>query len=100
MISMECSMTFGSTTICFLFLRLWASMIRAQQLQTYPSPFNPSTMIRFSIPAKMFRISGTLEVFDILGQKVETLMTGEFEQGVHTVVWDGGRWPSGVYYAR
>jgi len=68
--------------------------------QNYPNPFNPSTMIRFSIPAKMFRISGTLEVFDILGQKVETLMTGEFEQGVHTVVWDGGRWPSGVYYAR
>ncbi|MEX1137729.1 MAG: LamG-like jellyroll fold domain-containing protein [Bacteroidota bacterium] len=68
--------------------------------QNYPNPFNPSTMIRFNIPARINRTSGTLEVFDILGRKIETLMTGELAQGVHTVVWDGGRWPSGVYYSR
>jgi hypothetical protein len=68
--------------------------------QNYPNPFNPSTMIKFSIPARIDRTIGTLEVFDILGRKIETLMTGELAQGVHTVIWNGERWPSGVYYSR
>ncbi len=54
--------------------------------QNQPNPFNPSTTISFSLPA---RADVSLEVFNVLGQKIRTLAEGGFEAGVHTVVFDG-----------
>ena len=55
--------------------------------QNYPNPFNPQTTIEFIIPVrkKVF-----LEVYDMLGQKVKTLISGEIqESGLHKISWDG-----------
>ncbi|RMI09492.1 MAG: T9SS C-terminal target domain-containing protein [Calditrichaeota bacterium] len=54
--------------------------------QNYPNPFNPSTTIAFSLPHAS-RI--TLQVFDITGRKIRTLMSGQLPAGTHQVEWDG-----------
>lgn len=65
--------------------------------QNYPNPFNPSTSISFSIP-----VSGdvTLEVFNLLGQRVATLASGLHTSGSHTVQFDASQFASGVYLYR
>ena len=51
-----------------------------------PNPFNPETTIRFELP---HAVEVKLEVFDILGQKVRTLVSGHMESGTHAAIWDG-----------
>lgn len=52
----------------------------------YPNPFNPSTVIPFSLPqASLVRV----EVYDLLGQRVRELVAGVLEPGAHRVEWDG-----------
>jgi hypothetical protein len=68
--------------------------------QNYPNPFNPSTRIRFDLP-KTEKIS--LVVYNMLGQRVATLIEGLLEQGVHAVTWNGRdsrgvQLSSGVYF--
>jgi hypothetical protein len=70
--------------------------------QNYPNPFNPSTTIQFGIPVNGV---ATLEIFDLLGGKVRTLVTGHQEAGYYRVSWDGmsdaGQFvTSGVYLYR
>jgi hypothetical protein len=70
--------------------------------QNYPNPFNPTTRIEFSINRSE---SVTLQVFNILGQPVCTLVSGYLSAGVHEAAWNGvddGGVPqaSGVYFAR
>jgi hypothetical protein len=70
--------------------------------QNYPNPFNPSTNIDFSTPGPG-RV--TLVVYDVLGQQVQTLMSGIVPAGNHTVQWDGRdsrgtAVGSGVYFYR
>jgi len=70
--------------------------------QNYPNPFNPETSIRFALPeAGLVKI----EIFNILGQKVTTLLDRDMPAGVNEVVWNGagdtGRNIStGVYFYR
>lgn len=52
----------------------------------YPNPFNPSTFIRYSLPIDA---SVSLEIFDIMGRKVRSLLDGGKSAGYHTVVWNG-----------
>ena len=54
--------------------------------QNRPNPFNPSTMIEFSL-ARTTHVE--LSVYNVLGQKVVTLVGGEMEAGPHQVTWDG-----------
>ena len=65
--------------------------------QNYPNPFNPSTMISFSLPR-----SGdvSLKIFNLLGEEVATLVSGQMDAGIHTVQWDATGQPSGVYFYR
>ncbi len=64
--------------------------------QNYPNPFNPATTITFSIPSQS-RVS--IEVFDVLGQKVATLVNDVRAAGNHQVSWMASI-PSGIYFYR
>lgn len=70
--------------------------------QNYPNPFNPSTVINFALAA---RSEVDLSVYNALGQKVKTLVTGNLPVGEHSVEWNGTndngkRVASGVYLYR
>jgi hypothetical protein len=65
--------------------------------QNYPNPFNSQTRIEYYLP-KAGHV--TVDIFDIMGRKVEMLVEGRKEAGRHTVVWDAGERSSGVYFYR
>jgi len=54
--------------------------------QNYPNPFNPSTAIEFSIATEGFV---SLNVYDITGRMVSTLVEGNLSTGYHSVIWNG-----------
>ncbi len=70
--------------------------------QNYPNPFNPVTRFNVAVPQ-----TGEVEisVFDILGRKVSTIISGELEAGYKTIEWDGRDFngnssPTGMYFVR
>ncbi len=63
----------------------------------YPNPFNPSTRILFYLP---IATDVKLEIFNILGQHVITLIDRSLEAGDYSVIWDGSQAASGIYYYR
>lgn len=66
-------------------------------LQNYPNPFNPTTEIRFSLNRGGHV---RLEVFDLKGRRVETLVEGHRPAGLHTIRFDAGRLAAGFYFYR
>jgi hypothetical protein len=72
------------------------------ELSNHPNPFNPSTTISFNIPEESVV---KIEIFNLIGQRVKTLIDDHFLSGKHKIVWDGnddsGRQvSSGVYFYR
>ncbi len=70
--------------------------------QNYPNPFNPSTTIRYEIP-KATQV--TITVFNLLGERINTLVDEEKQAGRYSVLWNGrneigGKVPSGLYFYR
>jgi hypothetical protein len=70
--------------------------------QNYPNPFNPITQISFDIPTAG---NVNIEVYNLLGQKINTLVSGYKDVGHYTVTWNatdesGQPVPSGVYFYR
>ncbi|HAP35298.1 MAG TPA: hypothetical protein DCQ28_04910, partial [Bacteroidetes bacterium] len=63
--------------------------------QNYPNPFNPNTTIEFSIPNKE---NVQIAVYNILGQKVTTVINETLESGSHTVQWNAQPYASGLYF--
>lgn len=65
--------------------------------QNYPNPFNPTTNIVFHLPTSEMAI---VTVYNILGQKVKTLVNRQLVAGYHKVQFDGANLSSGVYFVR
>ena len=65
--------------------------------QNYPNPFNAVTRIEFGLPQRTFV---ELDVFDILGRKIAVLMGDYREAGYHSILFDAGGLPSGIYFCR
>jgi hypothetical protein len=63
----------------------------------YPNPFNPQTTIRFGLPEAGFV---TLDVFDMLGRRVATLVNSTMAAGYHTVTFGSTSLSSGIYFYR
>lgn len=61
----------------------------------YPNPFNARTNIRFELPVDS---DVKLEVYNMLGQRVEILVDGTMTAGYHTVVWNAADYSSGIYF--
>ena len=70
--------------------------------QNYPNPFNPLTNIQFTLK-KNAQVK--INVYNMLGQKVKTLVNRKMTAGSHIVAWDGqdnngNKMASGIYYYR
>jgi hypothetical protein len=63
----------------------------------YPNPFNPTTMISYSVPTASFV---RLSVYDVLGRKVADLVNGYRDAGSYNVSFNGENLPSGIYLYR
>jgi len=75
---------------------------RTLEMKNHPNPFNPSTMITFSLP-KSGRV--TLAIYNTAGQLVRTLISDTLARGAHQMIWeatddDGARVTSGIYLCR
>jgi flagellar hook assembly protein FlgD len=63
-------------------------------LSAYPNPFNPRTTIQFSVETER---AVSLNIYDISGQWVESLVEKQMEPGIHKIQWNAQNLPSGVY---
>ena len=64
--------------------------------QNYPNPFNPSTTIRYALPAESFI---SIDIYNMLGEKVERLLQGRHTTGHGSVTWNANV-SGGIYFCR
>lgn len=62
--------------------------------QNYPNPFNPSTNISFYLAQSSIV---KLNVYNVLGESIKTIVNREFSSGYHSVKFDGSNFASGIY---
>jgi len=60
--------------------------LTTELFQNYPNPFNPTTTIQFAILNESYV---SIEIFDIKGRKIRTLVKENYTVGTHKTVWDG-----------
>lgn len=63
--------------------------------QNYPNPFNVSTIIKYNLPKES---DVTIDIYDILGRKVETLLSEKQQAGSHSLIWQAEELKSGIYF--
>lgn len=64
-------------------------------LTNFPNPFNPETNIRYTLPLDC---EVRIEIYNTLGQKIETLVSSAKAAGTHEISWDADGYPSGIYF--
>lgn len=65
--------------------------------QNYPNPFNGKSKIKYQISKT---VDVRLEIFDVLGQGITTLVNETLKPGIYEAEWDGDNYSSGVYFYR
>ncbi len=65
--------------------------------QNFPNPFNPVTTIRFALPTEEHV---QVNVYDLKGRRVTTIVDGKYPAGVHDVQWNATGYASGAYFYR
>ena len=65
--------------------------------QNYPNPFNSTTTIDFDVPYNSFV---TIDIFNLLGQRVVTVAARNMEAGTHRIPWTANNVSSGIYFCR
>jgi len=63
--------------------------------QNVPNPFNPTTTINFTL-AKAGKV--TVDVYNVAGQKVDTIVNAPMNAGSHSVTWNASKFSAGVYF--
>jgi len=66
-------------------------------LNSYPNPFNSTTTIKYTLPNAT---EVSLSLYNLSGQRIETLVNGRMEAGVHRVMLDAGDLSSGLYFVK
>ncbi len=66
----------------------------------YPNPFNPETVIRYTVPDASASYTVTLKIFNVLGQEIATLVNGQKSAGYYEVKWNALQQSSGIYFYR
>jgi hypothetical protein len=92
----------GNSTSVVLNYNVYTKPGEFKLYENYPDPFNPETMIEYNIP-KQGKVNIT--VFNVLGQKIRTLVDSEHAPGMYRTIWDGKDWfgkpaNSGIYFYR
>ncbi|MCP4633845.1 MAG: T9SS type A sorting domain-containing protein [candidate division Zixibacteria bacterium] len=64
-------------------------------IKSYPNPFNAKTEIIFTLDESS---AVNIEIYNITGQKVETILDDELNEGVHAITWDASAVSSGIYF--
>lgn len=78
-------------------VKVLSGIAKFSLMQNYPNPFNPRTSIAFTLPTDGHV---SLDVYNLLGEHVVTLLTTPLGVGRHAVEWDASNFPSGVYIYR
>lgn len=63
----------------------------------YPNPFNPTTTLSFALPENQDVI---LQIYNLQGRVIETLVNSNMEAGYHSVIWNADNHSSGVYFVK
>jgi len=64
-------------------------------LQNYPNPFNSATVIEYQVPVNGYL---KLDIYNMLGQKLATLVDSKQHAGYRSVIWDASGVSSGLYF--
>ena len=65
--------------------------------KAYPNPFNPTTTIGFGLPD---RSEVVVEIYNLYGKRVETLVNKSMQAGYKSVVWNADSYSSGIYFIK
>ena len=65
--------------------------------RAYPNPFNPITTLRFALPIET---QVSIQIYNLQGRQVSTLVNGNMAAGYHSVVWNADSYSSGVYFVK
>ncbi len=72
-------------------------LIKDQKIQNFPNPFKTSTQISFSLP---YPDKVTIQIYNLKGQLVETLLDENKSEGIHTLKWNAEKISSGIYFMK